>query len=176
MTAHGRFLARVSGETHGNVALRTTQYQLFADEAFNLKIARDIISAKVANSRWVIERTLRDHLMRVDIEILKAASGRLQNDVSDIRSADSLDALRGLEGTAAAGYFSAFPELILNQREDFPFDSRNRRSPLDPVNALLSFTYALLANDVKAALETVGLDPYVGFYACAPSGAAVSRA
>lgn len=163
MTVHGRFLARVSGETHGNVVLRTTQYQLFTDESFSLQIARDIISAKLANSRWVMERTLRDHPMRVDTELLHAASDRLQKEITDVRNAKSIDQLRGMEGTAASEYFGTFSELIINQRESFTFDTRNRRPPLDPVNALLSFAYALLSNDVKAALETVGLDPYVGF-------------
>lgn len=162
MSATGRFLARVCGETRGNVTLRLTQYQRFGDPAFCTQVARDILCAKVANARWVIERTCRDYPLRVQTDELKAASEELRQSVSAIRQAQTLDNLRGIEGAAAARYFGVFNELILSSRESFAFEGRSRRPPTDPVNALLSFIYALLSNDVKAALESVGLDPYVG--------------
>ena len=164
MTAQGRFLARVSGETRGNVTLRQTQYRCFGEESFSLETTSNIICAKVANARWVIERTCRDYSMRVQMETLKGASSDLRESLSALRSAVSLERLRGLEGMAASRYFAVFNNLILSEHDDFTFHGRNRRPPLDNVNALLSFVYALLANDVKSALETVGLDPYIGMF------------
>ena len=122
-----------------------------------------MITGKIYNSRWILERALRDHALRINQSLVKAASEQLQKFIPLIRSATELDSLRGLEGEAAAAYFGAFDELILSQKVDFIFDGRNRRPPQDNVNAMLSFAYALLANDCAAALEAVGLDAYVGF-------------
>lgn len=163
MTRNGRFLARVSGEDRGNVLLRKQQYRLSDSKEMSCPIARNMIFGKVYNSRWVIERTLRDHAMRVDEPKLRAASTRLQQQLAPIAAADSLDSLRGAEGEASQRYFGVFDDLILNQKEAFVFNGRSRRPPLDNVNALLSFVYTLLSNDCAAALESVGLDAYVGF-------------
>ena len=122
-----------------------------------------MVFGKVYNCRWSIERTIRDHAMRVDEAKLKNASELLQNALINIRSAASLDELRGLEGESAAIYFSVFDDMILNNKDEFFFHGRNRRPPLDNVNAMLSFTYALLANDCSSALESAGLDSYVGY-------------
>lgn len=163
MSQSGRFLARVSGEVKGNVVLRKQQYRISDDENRSVDISRNFIFGKIYNSKWVIERTIRDYPMRIDSEKLKSKSVYLSSALKNIRNSESIDQLRGFEGEAASVYFSAFDDLILNQKEDFVFRSRNKRPPLDNVNALLSFTYTLLAGMCISALETVGLDPYVGF-------------
>lgn len=163
MTKNGRFLARVSGEERGNVLLRKQQFRVSDDPALSCRIARNMIFGKIYNCRWQIERTVRDHALRVEAEKLKSVSRQLAGQVEQISCCADLDSLRGLEGEASARYFSVLDQLILNQREDFSFDGRSRRPPADPVNAMLSFLYTLLAHDCAAALESVGLDPYVGF-------------
>jgi len=163
MTPRGRFLARVCGEDRGNVLLRKQQYRVSDSPAESCLIARNMILGKVFNARWVLERTLRDHGMRVDTEALRKVSTQLAQQLPAIENAVDLDTLRGLEGEASARYFSGFNQLILNQKDDFSFEGRNRHPPRDNVNAMLSFAYTLLANDCGAALESVGLDSYVGF-------------
>jgi CRISPR-associated protein Cas1 len=143
--------------------LRKKQYAVSEDEGASLKIARNMIAGKLYNARWILERATRDHPLRLNIDKLKASSAMLYEIIADLRTSDSLDTLRGYEGKGATYYFDVLDELILQQKEDFFFRGRNRRPPLDNINALLSFTYTLLANDTAAALETVGLDPYVGF-------------
>ena len=163
MTPRGRFLARVCGEDRGNVLLRKQQYRVSDSPAESCLIARNMILGKVFNARRVLERTLRDHGMRVDTEALRKVSTQLAQHLPAIETAVDLDTLRGLEGEASARYFSGFNQLILNQKDDFSFEGRNRHPPRDNVNAMLSFAYTLLANDCGAALESVGLDSYVGF-------------
>lgn len=163
MTQHGRFLARVTGEVHGNVTLRTTQVTKSQSEAESTAIARNMITGKLFNARWVIERATRDHAMRIDLKKLKNASSFIQNAISHVQNAAGLDEMRGYEGEAASVYFQVMDDLILQQKEDFFFSGRSRRPPMDNVNALLSFVYTLLANEMAAALESVGLDPYIGF-------------
>lgn len=162
MTPNGRFLARVNGMSQGNVFLRREQYRIADSDARSCTIARNMITGKVYNSRWVLERALRDHALRIDQQAVSAASSQIQQLIQLIRCAEGLDSLRGLEGEAAAAYFGVFDELILSQKVDFIFDGRNRRPPQDNVNAMLSFAYTLLANDCSAALEAVGLDAFVG--------------
>lgn len=163
MTPHGRFLARVCGEERGNVLLRKKQYRMSDDEAQSCRIARSMIFGKVYNSRWVLERAIRDHAMRVDAEGLKAASQALAQSLEPILEQTDLELLRGMEGQSSALYFGRINDLILNQKDVFHFEGRNRRPPMDRVNALLSFVYTLLGNDCAAALEAVGLDAFVGF-------------
>lgn len=162
MTPNGRFLARVNGMSQGNVFLRREQYRIADSDARSCTIARNMITGKAYNSRWVLERALRDHALRINQSLVKDASDKVQQLIQLIQCATELDSLRGLEGEAAAAYFGAFDELILSQKADFIFDGRNRRPPQDNVNAMLSFAYTLLANDCAAALEAVGLDAYVG--------------
>lgn len=159
----GRYLASAAGESGGNVHLRKRQYRVSDDEQASCLIARNLLVGKLYNSRGVIERALRDHPQRVDVPRLRAASATLADLLLAIGQQSDLDALRGLEGQAAQCYFSVLDELILQGREVFAFTERSRRPPRDPVNALLSFAYALLARDCAAALYGVGLDPYVGF-------------
>lgn len=163
MTQHGRFLARVTGEVRGNVLLRKEQYRVSDSEAQSLDIARNMIAGKLHNSRQVLGRALRDHALRIDESRIRDASRRIQESGASLQGCDCLDSLRGVEGEAAARYFGVLDELILQQKDDFSFRERTRRPPTDPLNAMLSFVYTLLANDTAAALETVGLDPYVGF-------------
>lgn len=163
MTKNGRFLARVIGEDRGNVILRRQQYRIADNETLSAELARNMIFGKVYNQKWIVERVTRDHPLRVDVERLKKVSTSLSEVLKLIRMVDNLDTLRGLEGTAAVQYYSVFNDLILQQKESFYFDGRSRRPPLDRVNALLSFAYTLLSNDMKSALESVGLDAYVGF-------------
>lgn len=163
LTPQGKFLARVTGSVRGNVVLRKRQYEVSEDSAASLGIARNCILGKVYNSRWILERATRDHSLQVDVEKLKRASGFLQNSLENIEMCMDMAQLRGFEGEAASVYFSVFDQLILQQKKDFRFAGRNKRPPVDNVNALLSFVYTLLTNMVASALETVGLDPYVGF-------------
>lgn len=162
-TPNGRFLARVCGETSGNVLLRRTQYRVADEPEQYCKIASGMIFGKLYNSRWSIGRTLRDHGIRVNAEKLTAVCDTLRGAMQAALEAQNPERLRGIEGDAAAAYFSALDEMILGDRQTFRFCGRSRRPPLDPVNALLSFAYALLTNDCAAALEGVGLDSYVGF-------------
>lgn len=168
-TPRGRFLARAVGETKGNVLLRQQQYRAADDPGVSCRCAKGFLLGKVYNARWVLERATRDHPQRVPVEKLKALSGQLAQALPRIEDAMTLEELRGIEGEAAQAYFRGFDFLILQQRETFSFTKRTRRPPLDPVNALLSFAYTLLARDCAAALEGVGLDPYVGFFAPAPA-------
>lgn len=163
MSRSGKFLARVEGEVNGNVLLRRKQYRVADKPQESLEIARNIIAAKLYNSRWVLERTIRDHSMRIDTELFKSKSLYLKNAVDNAIKAENIDILRGIEGEAASVYFSVFDDMILQQKDDFKFNGRNRRPPLDRVNAMLSFAYSLCTSMCTSALEAVGLDAYVGF-------------
>lgn len=163
LSSHGRFLARVVGKTSGNVLLRREQYRRADEPAGSAEIARSILLAKLLNSRHVVQRSLRDRPAEEGDDPRAAAVTMLAALVGELDRAPHLDALRGVEGAAARAYFSAFDRLVSPQSEGFRFRGRNRRPPTDPVNALLSFLYTLLRHDVTAALESVGLDPQVGF-------------
>ena len=160
----GRFLADVSGIEQGNVLLRARQHEVATDDALSLDIARSFILGKLFNDRWVLERCLRDHAMRVDTASLKKASEHLSQALKEVQVSNSFDRLRGIEGDAAACYFSVFDELILNTDEAFSFRGRNRRPPQDAVNAMLSLFYTMLSLDCSSALRGVGLDPFIGFF------------
>lgn len=159
----GKFLARVSGQMQGNVLLRRMQYRVADDPPQSCRIARNMIFGKVYNARWSVERTRRDHAPRVDGQRFSAVSQQLQGLLPQIAAETDLDSLRGLEGSGAAAYFSVLDDMILQGKETFYFRERSRRPPLDPFNALLSFAYSLLAHDCASALESVGLDAYVGY-------------
>ena len=162
-TPRGRFLAQVSGENNGNVLLRRTQYRVADDPAQSCRAARSMIFGKVYNARQCLQRTLRDHALRVDATRLTEVSTQLKALLPRLLEQTDPDSLRGLEGAASTAYFGVFDQLILGDRTVFSFTGRNRRPPLDPVNALLSFAYSLLSYDCSAALNAVGLDAYVGF-------------
>jgi CRISPR-associated protein Cas1 len=164
LTPNGMFLARVSGVTRGNVLLRRTQYRIADDETPALDIARSFIIGKLVNCRTVLGRSIRDHGSSISCEKIRRTDGFLIENLNKINECQSRDSLRGIEGNCAKAYFDVFDEMILKQKDDFFISDRNRRPPLDNMNALLSFLYTLLAHDVQSALETVGLDPYVGFF------------
>lgn len=162
-TPRGKFLARAVGETQGNVLLRRTQYRLADDPVQSCRAARGFIFGKIYNACWSIRRTMRDHELRVDVQALERVAEQLRGVLPSVAQEEDLDSLRGIEGNAASSYFAVFDELILNRKETFYFRGRSRRPPMDNINAMLSFAYALLGNDCASALEAVGLDAYVGF-------------
>ena len=155
---YGRFLARVLGRQTGNVLLRRFQYRWADDFDKCVKIARLMIGAKIANSRSVLQREIRNHGPNA---ILEDAVSRLAVSLRRCKQTKSLDEIRGIEGDAASVYFSVFNELLKNS--GFAFGGRIRRPPTDPVNAMLSFLYSLITQECVSALSGVGLDPYVGF-------------
>lgn len=162
-TPRGKFLARANGISRGNVLLRRQQYRCADDPLESCRIARCMIFGKLHNARWSMERTRRDHRLRIEEAAFENACAVHKGLLPQILQAENLEELRGLEGAAANAYFGVFDQMILRQKEDFFFHGRNRRPPLDNVNAMLSFAYSLLANDCASALESVGLDAYVGF-------------
>lgn len=163
LTEHGRFLARVQGPVSGNVLLRREQYRRADDLERSAEIAKSILTGKIANCRAVLQRVIRDHGNKIDEEEMRRAVMRLTRQIDLLGQPYPLDGLRGIEGDSAHIYFDVFDDLIVAQKDTFRFNERNRRPPLDNVNCLLSFIYTLLMHDVRSALETVGLDPAVGF-------------
>lgn len=163
LTEYGRFLAEVRGPVSGNVLLRREQYRWADDAANSASIARSTIIAKIANARTVLQRALRDHSDKMDEAEVRRIIAYLGHRMEVCSRERDLDAIRGIEGEAAAAYFSVFNNLIVVQKENFFFVERSRRPPLDNVNCLLSFLYTLLVHDARSAIETVGLDPAVGF-------------
>lgn len=163
MSPNGRFLCRVSGIDQGNVLLRRQQCRVAEDDAQCARIARNMIIGKIYNERWVLGRALRDHGMRLDQGKIEDSVSMLQSAISSLQGMEDTESIRGVEGSAAAQYYRVFDELILSQKADFIFQGRNRQPPLDNVNALLSFAYVLLAHECASALESVGIDAYIGF-------------
>lgn len=166
VSPNGRFLARVEGPRTGNVLLRRTQYRIADDPARAVPIVRGIVAAKAANQRAVVRRALRDHGSAMTPSVraaLEDAERRLTDAARRTLVAADVAMLRGIEGEAALVYFAIFDRLIRVEEEDMRFRGRSRRPPLDRVNALLSFLYAMLGHDCRSALESVGLDPQVGY-------------
>ena len=156
-TENGRFLGRLQGRQSGNVLLRRTQYRL--SESKPVPIARHIIAAKIQSAKRVLQRRQRNHGEHSEVQ---TAIGALNFSLQQLQRAHTLDLIRGIEGDAAARYFGVFQHL-LTEKSGFTFSGRNRRPPRDPVNALLSFLYSVLGKDISGALQSVGLDPQVGF-------------
>lgn len=163
LSENGRFWARVEGPVSGNVLLRREQYRWSDDLGQSAEIARAVVTAKIANQRTVLLRALRDHPEMAAGSEVKAAGDELGRTLAVLQKPHSLDSVRGMEGDAARRYFGVFDHLIVARKEEFFFQERSRRPPLDNMNALLSFLYTLLVHDIRSALETVGLDPAVGF-------------
>ena len=160
LSPNGRFIGRLQGPVHGNVLLRKTQYQINDDIERSLHFAQLFVAGKIQNYKTILQRFIRDN--GDSIQIADAIKS-LEKSKQWALNANDLPSLIGVEGDAANSYFEVFPMLLLHQKDGFPFHGRNRRPPKDAVNAMLSFVYALLANETAAALESVGLDPYVGF-------------
>ncbi len=163
LSEYGKFLARIQGPVSGNVLLRRKQYRIADKPEASADIARHFLVGKLANSRTVIRRALRDHADKSDGRKLATAETHLTEYLRRLEKPAPIETLRGIEGEAASSYFAAFPQLITIKEEAFSYTGRNRRPPLDPVNALLSFVYTLLVHDCRSALEGVGLDPCVGY-------------
>lgn len=163
LTAHGRFLASVKGPVSGNVLLRRSQFRMADSMEACGQMARSILTGKLFNCRTVLERALRDHRKKMDVSQVKKVSNRLKLYLEKELQKEDVDHLRGIEGDAAHQYFDVFNELVFSHKQEFRFESRSRRPPTDRINCLLSFVYTLIVHDVRSALETVGLDPAVGF-------------
>lgn len=164
LDTYGHFLARVEGPVSGNVLLRRSQYRLADDQSASIKFAKSFVAGKIANARSLFVRSAREQQDPDRSKSLRSVADRLSNRIADLARDDlSLDAVRGLEGEAAANYFNEFGSLIRSSDPAFQFKNRSRRPPLDPINALLSFIYAIVRHDCESALSAVGLDPYVGF-------------
>lgn len=163
LSEHGRFLGSFYGESKGNVLLRKEQFRISDDPIRSFVYARNFVFGKLHNQKWVLERALRDNALRVNEELLKNESLHITDSMKRLFQCDDIAALRAIEGNAAHSYFKAFDELILRSKDCFTFVTRKRRPPTDPVNSLLSFAYTLLASECRHALESVGLDSYMGF-------------
>lgn len=163
LSEQGFFLGRVTGKVSGNVLLRRKQYRMADDVETCLSLSRIFVAGKIANSKTVLQRSLRDHSKYVNSTSIGQVIEVLTLKQKQALRTQNVDVLRGVEGEAALEYFSVFDQLILTQKEDFFLNGRNRRPPLDNVNALLSFVYTLLMHEIRSALESVGLDPCVGF-------------
>lgn len=160
----GYYCGSVLGKTNGNVLLRREQYRIADDTDKALEYARKQILAKVSNSRKYLLKFKKDHKSNIDIEKFLFVESELLKLIKQIKKVSDIDSLRGLEGTAASIYFSAFKSINLSGNSNFDFETRTKRPPMDCINALLSFGYSLLTRECSAALESVGLDCYVGFF------------
>ena len=161
ISPQGKFLAKVCGETKGNVFLRVNQIDKFRE--YGLLLAQNTMAAKFSNTRQLIRRTLHDNAqLREDSELQKVL-GILREGIDKLYEAQSIEEVVGIEGYCAQSYFSVFNKLITNKNVPFTFELRTKRPPLDPINALLSFVYTLAMSEFAAALETVGLDSYIGY-------------
>ncbi len=161
---NGRFRARIEGPASGNVLLRKAQFDALADPQQTLAIARAVVAGKLRNSRTFLQRGAREAKADADRAFLDRAVLRIEASLRATSAATDLDALRGVEGEAARGYFEAYNCMVkADARALFAMDGRSRRPPRDRMNAVLSFLYTLLTHECRSALETVGLDPQVGY-------------
>ncbi len=160
----GRYLAKIQGPTSGNVLLRREQYRRAEIPVECLPVAKSVVLAKIANCRTSLQRAVRDHGDKRDSTQLQKGIKQLDIYIQDVKNEEDIDRIRGYEGYASRCYFGVFNDLITCQNASFIFEGRTRRPPQDNVNALLSFVYTLVLHDVISALETVGLDPQVGFF------------
>lgn len=176
LDANGRFKARLEGPVSGNILLRRAQHAKADDAPFTLAVARACVAGKLRNSRQVLLRGARESKNEADAEALSRGADNLAASLRSLPAAEDLDQVRGTEGEAARQYFGCLNHLVsADKRKDFAMDGRTRRPPRDALNALLSFLYAMLMNDCRSAVETVGLDPQLGFlHALRPGRAALA--
>ncbi len=161
LTEHGKYMGRITGHVSGNVLLRRKQYRFADEKEKSISIANTMIAGKIANCRTILQRAQREN--NIPGPELETAILKLSRKIRLAQNASNAESLRGIEGEAASIYFSMFNYLITQQKQDFVMNGRNRRPPRDNINAMLSFLYTLLMHEVQSALETVGIDPYVGF-------------
>jgi len=176
MDSSGRFKARLEGPVSGNILLRQAHHSQASDAAFALEIARTIVSGKLKNSRSVVQRGARETSDTIETTQLTRSADNLAASLRAAAAATSMDELRGIEGEAARGYFSAINLIVKTaMRANFQLNGRTRRPPLDRFNALISFLYAMLMNDCRSAIEATGLDAQLGFlHAVRPGRAALA--
>ena len=168
ISPQGKFLAKVCGETKGNVFLRVQQIDKFREKG--LELTQNTMAAKFSNTRQVIKRTLHDNSHLRDDPQIRTVLDALTDGIEKVYDASSMEEIVGIEGNCAQNYFSIFDKLITNKKVPFTFEFRTKRPPLDPINAVLSFVYTLSASEYASALETVGLDSYIGFCHALRSG------
>ena len=168
----GRFLARVTGAVKGNVNLRRDQFERLSDGETCLKLTQDVIATKLHNSRYILARAVRDHSDKIDADSVNKTISAISASIESVYETGNIDSVRGYEGECSRKYFEVFNELIIKNKDDFVFVNRTKYPPLDRVNAMLSYFYTILSLDIQAALETVGLDPYIGFFHVDRSGRA----
>lgn len=159
---NGKFYGRLEGPVKGNVLLRKTQYRL-AEDKESVTLARNIVGAKIANCRNVLLRAARETDVNDTQIALQNAAAEIAVLARQISASNDLETIRGVEGIVANRYFGAFNAMIKFNKDEFYFSSRTRRPPRDRINSLISYLYMMLVNDVRSALEGVGLDPAVGF-------------
>ena len=169
---NGEFLAKIVGKTKGNIQLRLAQFYAYENEEQCLDFAKKIISAKLANTRFVLERAIRDNQDNWDVSGLEEVSTYLKGSIPRLQECGDILSLMGVEGVCAKQYFGVFGQMIVQQRRQFVITERNKRPPLDPVNCMLSYLYTILGLEIQSALETVGLDPALGFMHSTRSGRA----
>lgn len=167
-TPNGRFLARISGKSQGNVYTRVRQVEAFKQN--KLTLVQDNVAAKLANTRFLLERSLRDHKDLPRYEELSSFSETLKERIMSVYAEKDIETIRGIEGVCAKKYFELMDALILNRKPVFRIYGRSKHPPLDAVNAVLSFLYSMATNDYASALEGIGLDSYIGFYHTLRSG------
>ncbi|MGC8724878.1 MAG: type I-C CRISPR-associated endonuclease Cas1c [Acidobacteriota bacterium] len=170
LSASGRFVGRLEGPVSGNVLLRKAQWRAALDEGARLALARNVLAGKIQNARTSVLRSAREAEEREEADALGATALLLAKAIERLPQATDADALLGIEGDAASAYFATFTLMVRQDRGTFAFNGRSRRPPRDPINALLSFLYALLLSDCVAALQGVGLDPQAGFFHVLRSG------
>ncbi len=168
ISPQGKFLAKVCGETKGNVFLRVSQIDVF--RAKSIVLTQNTMAAKFSNTRQLIRRSLHDNPKLREDEEIQSVLETLRDGIDKVYLADSVEEIIGIEGNCAKNYFSIFDKLITNDKVPFTFTLRSKRPPLDPVNAVLSFVYTLATSEFASALETVGLDSYIGFCHALRSG------
>jgi CRISP-associated protein Cas1 len=167
---YGRFKAKMTGHTTGNIFLRRAQHQAFENHDITVNITRCLVAGKIQNSRIMAARAAREANTDEDKEELRQTVESLAALLVNLEIADNVDTIRGIEGAAAKTYFSTLTNMIKANRSDFQYTERSRRPPRDRINCILSFLYSLLMNDCLAALEGVGLDPQLGFLHCLRPG------
>lgn len=168
ISPYGKFWAKVCGETKGNVFLRVSQIDMFRENG--LLLAKNTVAAKLGNTLQLIRRSRHDNPYLRNDEDIERTMQTLKSGIDAVYAADGKENILGIEGNCAHAYFSIFNKLITNSSAKLVFKERNKRPPLDPVNAVLSFVYTLFTNEFAAALETVGLDSYIGYYHTLRSG------
>jgi len=168
LSPEGRFLAKVAGETKGNVFLRKKQIEYF--NVAPIELTQNTVASKLSNTIYLIKRSMRDNPVLNEDGSLSHCIERLKEGVNSIYSEKDTTVIMGIEGNCAKAYFDIFDKLILQQKEDFKLYSRTKRPPLDNVNAVLSFLYTIYTYDYASALEAVGLDSYIGYYHALRSG------